>query len=139
MSYFPNSLAQNSPTPTSQENGGYARYTEKVDAHIIRARSESFSDHYSQAAMFWNSLSPWEKKHVVEAFHYEAGSVKDMTLRQRVVDMFANVSVDLATQMAEKMGCQPPAPPSAKTIVCRPPASQANKPSGKNAKGGHSH
>jgi catalase len=45
--------------------------------------------------------------------------------------MFANVSVDLATQMAEKMGCQPPAPPSAKTIVMPPsPAvSQANKPS----------
>ena len=131
VSYFPNSLAQNDPSPTPPDRGGYARYAEKVDAHIIRARSESFSDHFSQAAMFWNSLSPWEKKHVVEGFHYEAGSVKDPALRQRVVDMFANVSLDLAMQIAEKMGCRPPAPPTAKIIPMAPsPAvSQANQPS----------
>jgi len=128
VSYFPNSLAQDSPAPVPQDAGGYARHTEKVEPHIIRARSPSFSDHFSQAAMFWNSLSDWEKKHVVEGFHYEAGSVKDPSLRQRVVDMFANVSLELATQMAEKMGCRPPAPPTAKIIPMAPsPAvSQAN-------------
>ncbi|MEJ0019980.1 MAG: catalase-related domain-containing protein [Acetobacteraceae bacterium] len=27
----------------------------------VRQRSESFADHFSQATMFWNSMSDWEK------------------------------------------------------------------------------
>ena len=31
----------------------------------IRARSESFNDHYSQAKLFWNSMSHVEKEHII--------------------------------------------------------------------------
>lgn len=108
VSYLPNSLANNSPLTSTEQEGGFVHHIERIDAHKIRARSDSFTDHYSQGALFWNSMSVAEKKHIVDAFHYEAGSVKDESIRQRVVDMFANVSHDLAVQIAERMGVKPP-------------------------------
>ncbi|MGI6004810.1 MAG: catalase [Christensenellales bacterium] len=108
VSYLPNSLAQNSPQPVSEEEGGFVHYAQRVEGYKIRERSESFRDHYSQGTLFWNSMSAAERAHIVDAFHFEAGSVKDKSIKQRVADMFANVAPELATQMAEKMGVNPP-------------------------------
>ncbi len=109
VSYFPNSLAGNAPTPASREEGGFVHYAERVDGRKIRARSESFRDHFRQATLFWNSLSPVEKQHAVNGFHFEAGSVKDKAVRQKVVDMFANVSPELAAAIAPGLGATAPA------------------------------
>ncbi|MBE6082405.1 MAG: catalase [Tissierellaceae bacterium] len=108
-SYFPNTLAQNTPMPVTEEEGGFTHYTEKIDGRKIRGRSESFRDFYSQATMFWNSMSIPEKEHIVDAFHYEVGSVKDKNIKQRVVDMFGNVAPDLAEQVAHRIGVNAPA------------------------------
>ena len=104
VSYHKNSLAGNTPTPVSEEEGGYAHYQEKVDGHKIRARSESFKDHFSQATMFWNSMSEPEKLHIVNAFSFELGKCKEKAVREQVVDMLVNVDVDLASQIAKKLG-----------------------------------
>jgi Catalase len=109
VSYFPNSLAQNSPSPVTEEEGGFAHYPQRIDAHVVRARSDSFRDHFSQATLFWNSMSAVEKAHIVDAFHFEVGSVKDVAIKQRVVDMFANVAHELAVQIAAGIGVNPPA------------------------------
>src|SRR5699024_15930 len=76
VSYHKNSLANNTPIPVSEEDGGYAHYQEKVDGYKIQARSKSFEDHFSQATMFWNSMSDAEKKHIINAFSFEVGKVK---------------------------------------------------------------
>src|SRR5690606_26535120 len=108
VSYHKNSLAQNTPSPSTEEEGGYVHYQEKVEGRKIQARSESFADHFSQAKLFWNSMSIPEKKHIVDAFSFEVGKVKDKTVRQQVVDMFANVDVGLATAVAEAVGAEFP-------------------------------
>ena len=97
-------LQDNTPSPVSEEEGGYAHYQEKVDGHKIRARSESFKDHFSQATMFWNSMSEPEKLHIVNAFSFELGKCKEKTVREQVVEMLVNVEVDLASQIAKKLG-----------------------------------
>lgn len=107
VSYSPNSLANNSPQPCG--NNGYKHYEEKVDGVKIRARSMSFQDHFSQATMFWNSMSIPEKQHIIRAFHFEVGSVMDKQIKQRVVDMFNNVDNELAKQIAAGVGATPPA------------------------------
>ncbi len=61
VSYFPNSLAQNSPSPATEEDGGFVHYAQRIDTRVVRARSESFRDHFSQATLFWNSMSTAEK------------------------------------------------------------------------------
>lgn len=108
VSYHNNSLADNTPSVSSEAEGGYVHYQEKVEGRKIQARSESFADHFSQAKLFWNSMSIPEKKHIVDAFSFEVGKVKSMSVRQQVVDMFANVDVGLATAVAEAVGAEFP-------------------------------
>ncbi len=133
VSYSPNSLMHNSPSPAAEKEGGFVHYAQRVDGRKIRARSESFRDHFSQATLFWNSMSPAEKEHIIDAFHFEAGSVKDKAIKQRVADMFANVAQELAAQIAAGIGANLPANVTPSGINASSPAlSQAN--SAKSAK-----
>lgn len=108
VSYHKNSLADNTPSTSNEEEGGYVHYEEKVEGRKIQARSDSFKDHFSQAKLFWNSMSKTEKKHIVDAFSFEVGKVKNKEIRQQVVNMFANVDVGLATAVAEAVGAEFP-------------------------------
>ncbi|MDM5209981.1 catalase [Peribacillus sp. NJ4] len=108
VSYHKNSLAGNSPEPASEEEGGYAHYQEKVDGRKVRQRSESFKDHYSQAKLFWNSMTEVEKEHIIQAFHFEVGKVKSKDVQQQIVEMFSNVDVELAETIAIGVGVNPP-------------------------------
>ena len=108
VNYFPNTLGDMHPMPASEEEGGYVHYQEKVDGRKIRERSESFSDHYTQARLFWNSQSEPEKMHLIEAIHFELGKVDDMQVRQRMIDHFANIDRELAMKAAEGIGISGP-------------------------------
>ena len=127
VSYSPNALQSNAPKPTPEQEGGYVHHMEKVDGKKIRARSESFHDHYSQATLFWNSMSPAEKKHIVDAFHFEIGKVMDKNIKQNIVDMFNNVDGQLATQIAEGIGATPPAKPGGTGVTDSSPAVSQEK------------
>ncbi len=107
-SYFPNSLRGNDPKPAPEEEQGYVHYAEKIEHRKVRERSESFKDFYSQASMFFNSLSESEKEHVIDAFHFEVGKVKSKEVRQKVVDLFSNVDSELATKIAQGVGVAAP-------------------------------
>ncbi|WP_273127240.1 catalase [Bacillus weihaiensis] len=108
VSYHKNSLANNTPEPASEKEGGYVHYQEKVEGHKVRARSESFKDHFSQATLFWNSMSQPEKEHIIQAFSFELGKVQSQSVREQVVEMFANVSTELAAAFAKGIGITPP-------------------------------
>ena len=125
VSYSPNTLQTNAPTPDPKQ--GYNHYAEKVEGQKVRQRSESFNDHFRQATLFWNSMSTAEKQHIIEAFHFEVGSVKDKQIKQRVVDLFNNVDGELATQIAMGIGATPPANPGGTGVTASSPAvSQEN-------------
>jgi len=108
VSYHKNSLADNTPTPSTEDEGRFVHYQEKVEGRKIQARSESFNDHFSQARLFWNSMTLAEKKHIVDAFSFEVGKVKDKNIKQQVVEMFVNVDKGLATAIAEAVGVNHP-------------------------------
>lgn len=125
VSYSPNSLQANSPEP--DKDNGYVHYTEKVEGQKVRQRSESFKDFYRQATLFWNSMSVIEKQHIIDAFHFEVGNLKNKQIKQRVVDMFNNVDGYLATQIAMGVGATPPANPGGSGVTASSPAvSQEN-------------
>ncbi|PKR76880.1 catalase HPII [Halalkalibacillus sediminis] len=126
VSYHKNSLASNTPEPASVEEGGYEHYQEKVEGHKVRARSESFKDHFSQATLFWNSMSEPEKDHIKAAFSFELGKVGSQSVKQQVVDMFANVSEDLATTVADAIGAEVPANAGSSVTKSSPALSQEN-------------
>lgn len=128
VSYHRNSLANNTPSTSSVEEGGYATYQEKVEGVKIRARSKSFEDHFSQATLFWNSMSPPEKMHIIDAFSFELEKVKSKSVKQQVVDMFANVSLELATTIAKNIGVNPPKQGGSNVTKSSPALSQENTP-----------
>lgn len=109
VNYHENSLAGNTPAVTPPEEGGYASYPEKVTGKKTRERpGKSFFDFFSQARLFWNSMSKIEKQHIVETFNFHLGYVKSKSVRQQVVDMFGNVDTAMATAIAENINVNPP-------------------------------
>lgn len=126
VSYHNNSLAGNTPAPAPEAEGGYVHYQEKVEGRKVRARSDSFKDHFSQATLFWNSMSLAEKQHIIDAFSFELGKVKSKSVRQQVVDMFGNVSLKLAVPVAEAIGANPPQGAGSQSIKSSPALSQEN-------------
>ncbi|QCR21514.1 catalase [Pontibacter sp. SGAir0037] len=104
VNYWPNSIGEGEPKMAPENEGGYVHYEEKVEGHKIRARSESFNDHYSQATLFWNSMTEPEKKHIVQAAHFELGKVEIKAIRERMVGHFYKIAPELAEMVAEGIG-----------------------------------
>lgn len=126
VSYHHNSLASNAPMTATEEEGGYAHYQEKVEGRKVQSRSDSFKDHFSQARLFWNSMSKPEKEHIIEAFSFELGKVKSKDVQQQVVDMFANVSLELSMEIANQIGANPPKGEVSGVTKTSPALSQEN-------------
>ncbi|MCA1055631.1 catalase [Rossellomorea aquimaris] len=124
VSYHRNSLADDTPSPARIEEGGYTHYQEKMEGRKVRARSESFKDHFSQATLFWNSMSQPEREHIINAFSFELGKVKSKSVQQQVVDMFAHVNLELAQGFAEAIGARVPEGPGSKVTKSSPALSQ---------------
>ena len=131
--YEPNSIDGGWPkeTPPAARDGGFESYPERIDANKIRQRSESFSDHFSQARLFFNSMSKHEQEHIIAAYSFELGKVEREHIRARQVnEILANIDLGLAGRVAQNLGL--PAPKAGtvaerKTSSAKSPAlSQAN-------------
>ncbi len=109
VNYYPNSLGGGQPAPSETE--GYVHYPERVEGNKIRERSPSFGEHFSQATLFWNSLSSFEKEHLVEAAHFELGKVEDQGVREKMVDRLNHVDHELAKLVAMGIGIAAPTQP----------------------------
>jgi len=126
--YFPNSLSGGCPAIASVDQGAYRHYAERVDGHKVRRRSASFEDHYSQATLFWNSMSEWEREHIVDAFLFELGKVEHKHIKERTVAHLNEVDHELAVQVAQGLGITPPEPGRPNRGKRSPALSQAEQP-----------
>ena len=136
-SYEPNSIDGGWPkeTPPAARDGGFESYPERIDANKIRQRSESFGDHFSQARLFFTSMSKHEKEHIIAAYSFELGKVEREHIRIRQVnEILANIDLELAARVAGNLGLPKPKAATVaprKTDLARSPAlSQANLLSG---------
>ncbi|NYF25390.1 catalase [Sporosarcina sp. JAI121] len=126
VSYHKNSLANNTPSTSTAKEGGFVHYAEKVEGRIIQARSDSFKDHFSQARLFWNSMTPPEKQHIIDAFIFEVGKVQNLNVRQQVVDMFVRVDKEMADRVADGIGVNRPTGEQVNVTASSPALSQEN-------------
>src|SRR5699024_4326832 len=108
VNYHNNSIADNTPHTTAEEDGGFEHYPHKVEGSVIRGRSESFNDYFSQPRAFWNSLTPVEKQHTINAFSYQLGRVTSESVRQQNVEVLVNVDQELANTVADNIGVKRP-------------------------------
>ena len=105
VAYEPNSIGGGCPMQARSLAGGFASFPERLEGRTkVRARSEKFFDHFSQAALFFNSQSDPEKDHIVEALRFELGKVERLPIRQRMVAMLNLVDGGLAARVAEGLG-----------------------------------
>ena len=121
INYSPNSLGGGCPFAAGIDQGAFVHYTERIDGHKIKERSESFGDHYSQAQLFYRSMSEIEQQHMIEGFHFELGKVEHEYIRERIVGHLARIDADLAEKVAMGIGVKVP-----ENISPAPPP-QANK------------
>ncbi|CAM4041150.1 catalase HPII [Vreelandella rituensis] len=111
-SYEPNSIDGGWPseTPPAEESGGFETHYERIDAHKVRGRSDSFGDHYSQATLFWNSQSDVEKEHIIAAYAFELSKVQRPWICERVIkEILPNIDLELARRVGEMHGIEAPA------------------------------
>jgi catalase len=107
-SYQPNTLGGGCPFQAGMDMSGFTSYAEKIDAQKVRARSESFLDHFSQATLFYNSQSEPEQDHIVKALRFELGKVETPAIRERMVFVLSQIDKTLASRVAEGLGIKVP-------------------------------
>jgi catalase len=107
VAHEPNSLAGGCPFQAGM--AGFMSFPQPVDGDKVRGKPERFADHYTQATLFWNSQTPAEKAHIVNAFRFELTRTQTPAIRERVVSMLVNVDNVLAAGVAEGLGMTLPA------------------------------
>ena len=127
--YHPNSTGGGCPFLAGAKGGGFVHFPEPMTGVAGRVRSESFSDHFSQARMFLDSQSPVERKHLTDACRFELSKVERKEIRARVVnEILLRIDERLAREVGDAIG----------VAVRAPKVSQGatSAPGGKSDKGG---
>ena len=70
---------------------GFTSFPQPVEEDKVRGKPEKFADHYTQAALFYNSQTPVEQAHIIRAFRFELTKVQVPAIRERVVSQLVNV------------------------------------------------
>ncbi|MDP9899016.1 catalase [Variovorax ginsengisoli] len=112
VAYEPNSLAGGCPFQAGAAQGFQSvarRMDAKEASDKVRGKPEKFADHYTQAALFYESQTPAEQAHIAAAFRFELSKVTVPAVRERVVATLVNASPALAAQVAEGLGIEVPA------------------------------
>jgi len=105
--YTPNTI--DGGCPFSAGAAGYVHVPQPVEGVKQRKRAVSFGDHYSQATMFWTSMTPPEQDHIVGAFAFELSKVSDPDIQDRQLANLANVDAELCAKVAGHIGRPVPA------------------------------
>ncbi|MFV5691945.1 catalase [Flavobacterium sp. LT1R49] len=111
VSYHPNSLGGGCPFQTKIDEGGFTSFNERIDAQKVRDRSESFSDHFSQATLFFNSQTQIEKNHIIKALRFELGKLETLAIKTRMLGLLSQIDKTLANKVAQGLGLKVPATP----------------------------
>jgi catalase len=122
--YRPNSIDGGKPLVATAAEGGYGQTPRPVDGTVVRESPVSFDDHFTQPAMFYRSLTPLEQDHIVEAFTFELGKCYQQAIKERELQVLANVDADLCARVAAGLGLPAPSGRPAPDASLSPALSQ---------------
>jgi catalase len=109
--YKPNTLDGGNPFVADDETAAYVDVPVRVaEATKVRANPVSFDDHWSQTRMFWASMSPVEKEHIIRAYTFELGKCYEQAIKERQLQCLANIDPVLASEVATGLGLPAPEP-----------------------------
>jgi catalase len=101
--YEPNSIEPAGPRESPR---GFHSAPIGTEGAKVRLRPESFADHYSQARLFYRSVTPQEKKHIGMALTFELGKVDIPAIRKHMLGHLEIIDKGLAEKVADGLGMQ---------------------------------
>ncbi|KAF9533564.1 catalase [Crepidotus variabilis] len=101
INYFPN--RHNAGHPVSPSQGGYAEAMAGVQGMKQRVRGVKFQEHFNQAQLFVNSMTPIEKQHLIQAISFELSHVEDPVVYETYTKLLNNIDFELAKTVAQKV------------------------------------
>ncbi len=124
--YKPNTLDGGNPFPTS--DGAFVDTPVVVAESVkVRANPASFDDHFSQARMFWASMSSPEKEHIIRAYSFELGKCYEEEIKARQLRALAQIDPVLCQEVATALGLPVPETQAVEPAEGSPALSQVGK------------
>ncbi|KZV72231.1 catalase-domain-containing protein [Peniophora sp. CONT] len=102
VNYWPNRFGAGPPVPP--DHGGYLEFAQKVEGIKQRVRGAKFKEHYNQAELFVNSLTDYERQHMINAFAFELDHCDDPLVYESYTKVLSQVNLELAKTVAEQVG-----------------------------------
>ena len=107
--YKPNSLDGGCPFFAGAEDRAFEDLPVRVaEATKVRANPASFEDHFSHARLFWQSMTPVEKEHIIRAYTFELGKCYEQAIKERQLRRLANIDPVLCAEVATGLGLSVP-------------------------------
>jgi catalase len=75
-----------------------------VEGETLRPRSESFADHYSQARLFYRSITEPEQRHMANAITFELSKVETPAIRARILGHLQHIDEQLFKKVSSGLG-----------------------------------
>jgi catalase len=109
--YKPNSLDGGCPFTAGADAGTFVDVPVELPESVkVRAQSETFDDHFSQPRRFWLSMTPIEREHIIAAYTFELGKCYEQAIKERNLQILANIDPVLCSKVAEGLGLPAPEP-----------------------------
>ena len=123
--YRPNSIDDGEPKVAGADEQGYVQTPRPVEGQVVREAPVSFEDHFSQATMFYRSLTPLEQAHIVEAFTFELGKCYEQAIKERELAVLARGRRGpVRPGRSQDSGCRHPTGDPAEDVMISPALSQ---------------
>ncbi|MEV0257341.1 catalase [Streptomyces sp. NPDC050732] len=121
--YRPNSVDGGCPFLAGADTGAYIEVPAEVPAsRKVRDAAATFDDHFSQPRQFWLSMTPTEREHIAAAYTFELGKCWNEGIKQRGLNVLANIDPELCAQVAAGLGLPVPEPSAPLAAVEPSPA-----------------
>jgi catalase len=100
--YSPNTLNNGFPKQANQTvgKGFFTAPDRRLTGAFTRDLSPTFNDHWSQARMVFNSITPAEQQIVVNSLRFEVSQVQSQIVKQNFIIQLNRISHDLASRVA---------------------------------------
>lgn len=109
--YRPNSLDGGCPFLAGADTGAFVEVpVELPAARKVREAPASFDDHFTQPRLFWLSMTPVEREHIIAAYTFELTKCYEQAVKERVLAVLANIDPQLCEEVATGLGLPAPAP-----------------------------
>ena len=107
----PNTLDGGCPFHAGADEGAFVDLPVTVTESVIeRALPRSFDDHFSQARVFYRSLTEVEQEHVRDAYAFELAKCYEQAIKERQLRALARIDADLCAFVADALGLAVPEP-----------------------------